>query len=143
VLQSREHIIALEARPRDARRYLAHPYEVRDQAEYFEGIKDEKIPKDMLDLALHIVETKRGDFDPEAFQDEYEDALKELIEKKAKGEKIETPKIPTRSNVVNLMDALRASVKAESGSAPRKISRSETRTAKRATRSSARQKKAS
>ena len=69
--------------------------------------------------------------------------FKELIEKKAKGEKIETAKAPTRSNVVNLMDALRASVKAESGSAPRKVRRSETRTAKRATRSSARQKKAS
>jgi hypothetical protein len=69
--------------------------------------------------------------------------FKELIEKKAKGEEIETAKAPTCSNVVNLMDALRASVKAESGSAPRKVRRSETRTAKRATRSSDRQKKAS
>ena len=69
----------------------------------------------MLDLALHIVNTKRADFDPEAFEDEYEGALKTLIEKKANGEKIERPKEPARSNVVNLMDALRASVQAESG----------------------------
>jgi DNA end-binding protein Ku len=92
---------------------LRHPYEVRKQAEYFDEILDEKIPKDMLDLALHIVETKRGDFEPEKFEDQYEDALRELIEKKAKGEKIERPKEPARSNVVNLMDALRASVEAE------------------------------
>ena len=32
------------------------------------------VPKDMLDLALHIVETKRGDFDPAKFEDQYEDA---------------------------------------------------------------------
>ena len=68
----------------------------------------------MLDLALHIVETKRGDFRPEKFEDQYEDALKELLRKKQKGEKIERPKEPARSNVVNLRDALRQSVQAES-----------------------------
>jgi DNA end-binding protein Ku len=77
VFTSREHIIALEARDQGMLGVTLHyPYEVRDQAEYFEGIKDEKIPKDILDLALHIVETKRGDFSPEAFQDEYEDLLR-------------------------------------------------------------------
>ncbi len=44
----------------------------------------------MLDAAIRIVNTKCGDFNPEVFQGEYEDALKELIEKKAKGERIET-----------------------------------------------------
>jgi DNA end-binding protein Ku len=80
----------------------------------------------MQDLALHIVETKRGDFDPERFEDQYEDALRELIERKAKGEKIERPKQPVRSNVVNLMDALRASVEAEGGSERRKPARQQT-----------------
>ena len=116
VFTSREHIIALEARDNGMLGMtLRYPYEVRKQAEYFDEIPDEKVPKDMLDLALHIVETKRGDFDPEKFEDQYEDALRELIEKKAKGEKIERPKQPARSNVVNLMDALRASVEAENG----------------------------
>ena len=143
VFTSREHIIALEARDKGMLGItLRFPYEVRKQGEYFEEIKDERVPKDMLDLALHIVETKRGDFDPEKFEDQYEDALRELIEKKAKGEKIERPKQPARSNVVNLMDALRASVKAESSGAPRKVKRSEPRTAKKTTRASARQKKA-
>ena len=44
---------------------LRYPYEVRKQSDYFEDIKEEKAPKDMLDLALHIVGTKRGDFEPE------------------------------------------------------------------------------
>jgi DNA end-binding protein Ku len=121
VFTSREHIIALEARDKGMLGItLRYPYEVRKQADYFDEIEDEKVPKDMLDLALHIVDTKRGDFEPAKFEDQYEDALRELIEKKAKGEKIERPKQPARSNVVNLMDALRASVDAEGGSARKK-----------------------
>jgi hypothetical protein len=75
-------------------------------------IDDERVPKDMLDLAIHIVDSKRGEFDPEKFADHYENALKELLRKKQKGEKIERPKEPARTNVVNLMDALRESVQA-------------------------------
>jgi hypothetical protein len=45
-----------------------------------------------VDLAQHIVGTKRGDFEPEKFEDQYEDGLKELLSKKQKGEKIERPK---------------------------------------------------
>jgi DNA end-binding protein Ku len=119
VFTSREHIIALEARDKGMLGItLRYPYEVRKQEEYFDDIKDEKVPKDMLDLALHIVNTKRGDFDPEAFEDQYEDALKALIEKKAKGEKIEPAKAGPAPRVVNLMDALRASVDAEKKKAP-------------------------
>ena len=95
VFASREHIIALEARDKGMLGVtLRYPYEVRKQSDYFEEIKDEKVPKEMLDLALHIVDTKRGDFEPGKFEDQYEDALRELIEKEAKGEKIEHPKQP-------------------------------------------------
>src|ERR1700746_3695431 len=73
VFTTREHIIALEARDKGMVGVtLRCPYEVRKQADYFEDIKDEKVPKDMLDLALHIVETKRGDFEPENLEDQYE-----------------------------------------------------------------------
>jgi DNA end-binding protein Ku len=114
VFTSREHIIALEARGKGMMGVtLRYPYEVRQQGEYFEEIEDQKVPKDMLDLATHIVDTKRGKFQPEKFQDEYEDALKELLRKKQRGEKIEQPKERAPSNVVNLMDALRKSLKAE------------------------------
>ena len=145
VFTSREHIIALEARDNGMLGMtLRYPYEVRKQAEYFDEIPDEKVPKDMLDLALHIVETKRGDFEPEKFEDQYEGALRELIEKKAKGEKIERPKQPARSNVVNLMDALRASVKAEGGSERRKPARQQTaRTSRKPARGHGKHKKAS
>jgi DNA end-binding protein Ku len=114
VFTSREHIIALE--PRDQGMMgvtLRYPYEVRKPDEYFADITNEKIPKDMLDLATHIVETKRGKFEPDKFEDEYEDALKELLRKKQQGERIEPPKEPGHSNVVNLMDALRQSVQQE------------------------------
>jgi DNA end-binding protein Ku len=145
VFTTREHIIALE--PRDngmVGTTLRYPYEVRQAKDYFDVVEDEKVPKDMLDLAVHIVETKSGRFEPEKFEDEYENALKELLRKKQKGERIERPKEPSRTNVVNLMDALRQSVKVESGSTVRrKISgSSERRPAKKPSRSAARQRKA-
>ena len=112
VFTSREHIIALEARGKGMMGVtLRYPYEVRAEDEYFDTIEDEKIPKDMLDLAVHIVGTKTGHFKPAAFKDHYEDALKELLRKKQKGEKIERTKESAPSNVINLMDALRQSVK--------------------------------
>jgi len=119
VFTSREHIIALEPRGKGMMGVtLRYPYEVRQQDEYFADIEDEKVPKDMLDLAAHIVDTKRGKFEPEKFQDEYEDALKELLRKKQRGEKIEQRKEAAPSNVINLMDALRNSLKAEGGRPP-------------------------
>src|SRR5215470_5241752 len=115
VLTSREHVIALEARGKGLMgTLLRYPYEVRDENEYFDDIHDVKLTKDMMDLAKHIVETKTGHFEPEKFKDHYETALKELVEKKMKGIKIEAPRErdePTK--VINLMDALRRSVRSE------------------------------
>jgi DNA end-binding protein Ku len=115
VFTSREHIIALEARGKGLMGMtLRYPYEVRKEEDYFEDIPSEKIPKDMLDLATHIVKTKVGKFEPDEFEDRYEDALKELLKKKQHGEKIERPKERAPSNVVSLMDALRQSVQESS-----------------------------
>src|ERR1700732_3015810 len=108
-----EHIIALEARGKGLLGItLRYPYEVRNEADYFDDIPDEKIPKDMLDLGSHIVTTKAGHFEPSEFEDQYEDALKELLKKKQEGKPIERPERPKPTNVVNLMDALRQSVEA-------------------------------
>src|SRR5436853_6763224 len=116
VFTSREHIIALEARGKGLLGItLRYPYEVRNAADYFDDIPDEKIPKDMLDLASHIVETKAGHFDPTKFDDRYEDALKDLLKKKQEGKPIERPERREPTNVVNLMDALRRSVEAGGG----------------------------
>src|ERR1700738_3062411 len=113
VFTSREHIIALEARGKGLLGItLRYPYEVRNEADYFDEIPDEEIPKDMLELASHIVNTKTGHFEPSKFEDQYEDALKELLKKNQEGKPIERPERPKPTNVVNLMDALRRSVEA-------------------------------
>jgi DNA end-binding protein Ku len=145
VFTSREHVIALEARGKGLVGMTPrYPYELRKKDEYFDTIGDEKIPKDMIDLAIHIVETKARHFKPEQFKDEYEDALKELLRKKQKGEKIQAQKKRGPSNVINLMDALRQSVKSGSGGGsvrPASV-RSGARTAKKPARANARHKKA-
>jgi DNA end-binding protein Ku len=141
VLTTREHMIALEARDKGlVGLLLRYPYEVRDAKEFFEDISDLRISKEMLDLAKHIVETKTGHFDPEKFEDRYEEALKDLVKRKARGEEIKAPERPPASNVINLMDALRASVKA--GRGPKCGSRSR-RTAGRRRRPAAAQRRAS
>src|SRR5215510_4033065 len=115
VLTNREHIIALEPLESGLMgTLLRYPYEVRSEKEYFEDIQDVKITKDMLDLAKHIVEQKSGDFEPEEFEDHYETALIDLINKKRNGVKI-TPKAApkTGGNVISLMDALKRSLASE------------------------------
>jgi DNA end-binding protein Ku len=146
VFTSREHIIALEARGKGMLGVtLRYPYEVRKEEEYFDDIPEPKITKDMLDLATHIVETKTGEFDPKKFQDQYENAVKELLKRKQHGEKIEVPKEGQPAKVVNLMEALRQSIAAESGAKGKPPARSAQHrgaTKKKADRSSARQRKA-
>jgi DNA end-binding protein Ku len=112
VLTNREHVIALEARDNGLMgMLLRYPYEVRNSAEYFDDIQDVKITKDMLDLAKHIVEQKSGHFDPSSFEDHYEAALTELINKKRNGERIASAAKPvSRDNVISLMDALKRSI---------------------------------
>jgi DNA end-binding protein Ku len=144
VFTSREHVIALEARGKGMMGItLRYPYEVRNENEYFDTVKDEKIPKDMIDLAIHIVETKSGHFKPQQFKDDYEDALKDLLRKKQKGEKIQAPKERAPSNVINLIDALRQSVKSGGGGARRAPARPAPRAAKKPARSNGRHKRAS
>jgi DNA end-binding protein Ku len=140
-----EGMVALEARDNGMLGVtLRYPYEVRKEADYFDDIPDEKITKDMLDLAKHIVETKKAHFEPARFEDRYEEALKDLLKKKQSGQKIEAPREREPSKVVNLMDALRRSVETERGGERRKPARAagNHRAAKKAGRSSARAKKA-
>ena len=86
---------------------LRYPYEVRDEKEYFDGIQDVKVTKDMLDLAKHIVEQKSGEFEPGKFEDRYEAALTELINQKRNGKSVAPKARPQGENVVDLMDALK------------------------------------
>jgi len=123
VLTNREHVIALEARDNGLMgMLLRYPYEVRDAGEYFDDIQDVKITKDMLDLAKHIVQQKSGHFEPEKFEDHYEAALTELINRKRNGETIKPASKPVSGdNVISLMDALRRSVSAKSAQAEKPV----------------------
>ena len=118
VLYRRERILMLAPRGdgimATALRYRT---EVRDEEDYFDDIPNVKVPADMLDLAVHILKSKKTHFKPDQFEDRYEDALKELIEAKRKGKAAPAVSTPKPSNVINLMDALKRSVKAEKGGA--------------------------
>src|ERR1700739_2239235 len=120
VLTNREHIIALEPLGKGLMgTLLRYPYEVRSEKEYFGDVQDVKLTKDILNLAKHIVEQKAGSFEPEQFEDHYETALIDLINKKRNGIKIAPKAAPkTGGNVINLMDALKKSLANEKQSAP-------------------------
>jgi Ku protein len=112
VLTNREHVLAIEPYEKGLLgTTLRYPYELRDAEDYFDDIKSPKITKDMIELATHILDTKAAHFAPSKFKDEYEDALKKLVKRKAAGKPIEVAEKEERpSNVVSLMDALRQSV---------------------------------
>src|SRR5262245_41837792 len=120
VLTNREHIIALEPLDKGLMgTLLRYPYEVRSEQEYFDDIQDVKITKDMLDLAKHIVEQKSASFEPEQFEDRYEQALIDLINQKRNGLSTKAKAAPkTTGNVINLMDALKRSLASEKEAAP-------------------------
>ncbi|MGZ5025289.1 MAG: Ku protein [Chthoniobacterales bacterium] len=110
VLSTREHVIALEPRDAGILGVLLHyPYEVRKPEKYFADIPRVETPKEMIDLATHIIDTMAGHFDPERFEDRYEVAMREVIRRKQAGEKI-IPVDHAKPTTINLMDALRASL---------------------------------
>jgi DNA end-binding protein Ku len=145
VLTSREHVIALEARGKGLMgTLLRYPYEVRDEAEYFDDIPAGHVTKDMIELAKHIVQTKSGHFNPDKFEDRYETALRELLKKKQAGEEITPEKRREPARIINLMDALRRSVKAEkSTEAPQQKRAAAARKPSKRTHSTAKRRKAS
>jgi len=142
VLTNREHIIAIEPLGKGLLGItLRYPYEVRDEHEYFDDIPNPKISRDMIELASHILDSKAAHFDPSKFKDEYETALKTLVKRKAAGKPVKAAEPEEKpSNVVNLMDALKQSLK---GKSPAKRHSPVRRTAaKKAHRSLARARKA-
>ena len=69
---------------------LNFDYEVRAAEEVFSDIPKKKVKGEMLELAEHIISTKRGKFDPAKFDDRYEEALAELVKAKAAGKPVPT-----------------------------------------------------
>ncbi len=116
---------------------LHFDYEVRAAEDVFSDIEKQTLSKEMIDLAKHIISTKRGKFEPDQLEDRYEDAVAELIKAKQQGKEIKAPaKPPHGGNVVDLLDALRKSAshpsaRAEAASSRRAPPRKR-KTAKRA-----------
>ncbi len=84
-------------------------YQVRSADAAFDDLPNIEIKGEMLDLAKHIIGSKKAAFDIEAFTDRYEEKVAELVRAKIEGREIHVPKPAQPTNVVNLMDALRAS----------------------------------
>ena len=117
VLRGRERQIALEVRGKGLVAYSLRAHdEVRDAADYFDDIAEVKADKDMVEIATRIIGQKEADFDPSQFKDRYDEALKEMIKAKQKGGRslVEAPE-PDDTNVVDLMEALRNSLKGSAG----------------------------
>ena len=149
VLTNREHVIAIEPLGKGLLgTTLRYPYELRDEGDYFDDIKSGKISKDMIELASHILDTKAAHFDPSKFKDEYENALKALVRRKASGKPVKVvERADTPGNVINLMDALKQSLQGKAASkqragTPASRRPPQRRAAKKAHRSAARARKA-
>lgn len=113
VLAYREHVIALKPLGKGLLgTVLRYPYELRDEEDYFDDIPKARVSKDTIELAAHILESKSSKFDPKKFKDKYETALRALVKRKAAGRTIERPEPKhEEDNVVDLMDALRQSLR--------------------------------
>jgi len=112
----REHLLAI-APPPDSKLQgmmaytLRYAAELRDAEQYFADVKKPRIDDEQLSLAKELIERKAGKFDPKKFTDNYEAALRELVEAKLKHLPLPLEKKPApRGKVINLMDALRRSV---------------------------------
>lgn len=111
VLTSRERVVTIGARETGMFvTTLRNPNEVRGTAEYFDNIPVGKPDPEMLDLAQKLIEQKVTSFNPKDYEDRYEQALMAMIREKLKGHNPIIAAAPERGNVINLMDALKASL---------------------------------
>lgn len=112
----REHLIAISA-PSDAKLaglmgyFLRYAEEIRDAGEYFAEVKTGKVDEEQLALAKELIKRKTKAFDPRKFTDDYEVALRELVDAKLKHIPLPKQQASPHGKVINLMDALRRSVK--------------------------------
>ena len=100
---------------------LRFAYEVRGEEAYFGDLPDLKLDADLTEMAKVIIKRKFGHFDPNEFTDRYEEAVTEMVRSKQAGTKARPAKsAPSGGNVINLMDALRRSMEASGGAAPKR-----------------------
>jgi DNA end-binding protein Ku len=122
VMARRERIMMLEPFGKGLMGTTLHyPYEIRGEDAAFEDIPDMQLPAQMVGLAEEIIDRMTGKFEPDKFEDRYENAMIELIRSKQAGQPVKQTKAAAKpSNVVNLMDALKRSINAGDAKAPTK-----------------------
>jgi len=119
VMHTRERLMALEPRGKGILAYtLRMRDEVIDPSKAFDSIPAAKPDKRMIEIARKIIDQQEGAFDPDKFKDRYETALRELIRRKEKGEKLVSAEPVEESNVIDLMEALKKSLKNKGKAAP-------------------------
>ena len=120
VLRGKERQLALEVHGKGLVAYTLRAHdEVRQPEEFFDDIPAVKADKDMVEIATRLIAQKEADFDPSEFKDRYDDALRDMIEAKKKGQGVVEAPEPEDTNVIDLMEALRASLKGSASSARR------------------------
>ena len=121
VMHTRERLVALEPRGKGIIVYtLRMGDEVIRPEDAFGDIPSARPDKEMIAIARKIIEQKAGSFEPKKFEDRYETALRELIRRKEKGEKLVTAEPVADDNVIDLMEALKKSLKAKAPRAARR-----------------------
>jgi DNA end-binding protein Ku len=122
-MSGREYLAAVGALGEGLALYiLRYANEIRGADKYFADIPDAKVDPEMVDLAVKLITDNTLPFNPGQFHNTYAVRLNELVQQKAKGKKLVVKAEedrPKGSNVVDLMDALRKSVKGgKSGDKP-------------------------
>ena len=121
VMHTRERLVAIEARDNGLiATTLRMRNEVLDPVTAFSNLPKKKSDRSKLDIARQIIAQLEGPFEPDDFKDRYEEALRELIRRKEKGEKPVSAPPPEESNVIDLMDALRKSLRGKPRSPARR-----------------------
>ncbi len=122
VLRGKERQLALEVRGKGLLAYTLRAHdEVRDAADYFDDIPTVKADADMVEIAARIISQKEADFEPAEFKDRYDDALREMIAAKTRGGKGTVGVTePDETNVIDLMAALKSSLKGSAAPAAKK-----------------------
>jgi DNA end-binding protein Ku len=92
--------------------------DVRDHDEIDEAVATSEVRAPELDLARQIIDSLAGPFEPTALRSEYRESLREMLEAKLQGVELEAPVEAAPTPVVDLMEALKASVAAASKKEP-------------------------
>lgn len=121
-MQGREHLAVIAPIEKKGLllNVIRYDDELRKADKYFADLEGVKLDPELVNLASELITRNSASFDPKRFKDSYAVELRKLVEKKAKGQKIEVPR-PEKaaaSNVVNLMDALRKSLGSERAAKP-------------------------